>query len=152
MKRGTAAWAGMLIAGEESWIARGVLDRRIKDTSYCELVAVGRALHQFCSHGGIKLHDRLTVFSDNEVVVRLLNGGWTPDAADKPLCAAYAHVDHTVEKYRLAVKYRWVPSHQGEFSKDWRCLINARVDREARQRAKQAAHELENPPVSEAAE
>lgn len=130
--KAAAAWAAILVTGEDSAFHSAVIRRRAKDVTYCELLAVALALQHFTTCGQVVRDDALVVCLDNQSAIQLLSTDQPCRDPDKALEGARAHVRHLEHTMGLRLRYSWVPAHQGMNTNDWRGLVHARVDRHAR--------------------
>jgi ribonuclease HI len=146
--RGIAAWGSMLIDGCESFIRSGLIGAHVQCSTTAEAEGVKLALSAFVRNGYISRGSTVIVHCDNDGVCGYLNGCNTrdkPKASREQFRAAIDEIRRLETIGAIVVTAKWVPSHQHPDTADWRGLINARVDRMARDIAKaenKRRHEL----------
>lgn len=129
----------MLIDGCESFIRSGLIGAHVQCSTTAEAEGVKLALSAFVRNGYISRGSTVIVHCDNDGVCGYLNGGNTrdrPKASREQFRAAIDEIRRLETIGAIVVTAKWVPSHQQPDTADWRGLINARVDRMARDIAK----------------
>jgi ribonuclease HI len=133
--RGIAAWGSMLIDGCESHIRSGLIGAHVQCSTTAEAEGVKLALSAFVRGGHIPRGSTVIVHCDNDGVCGYVSGQNTrvrPKANREQFRAAIDEIRNLERLGAIVVTAKWVPSHQQPDTADWRGLINARVDRMAR--------------------
>lgn len=127
-----ASWAAMLITGERSTMCSGLLRKTSQNSTEMEIAAIAHAINNFAVSGDIATGERLVIFTDNSGAVDHLTEKVRIKRKNLPLRAVKDEVQNLLSRTQVLASFVWVRSHQGHETQDWRGLINARVDREAR--------------------
>lgn len=129
----------MLIDGCESHIRSGLIGAHVKCSTTAEAEGIRLALSAFVRGEFIPRGSTVIVHCDNDGVCGYVSGTNTrdkPKASREQFRAAIDEIRNLERIAGIVVTAKWVPSHQQPDTADWRGLINARVDRLARDIAK----------------
>lgn len=129
----------MLIDGCDSFIRSGLVGAHVKCSTTAEAEGIRLALSAFVRNGYIPRGSTVIVHCDNDGVCGYVSGSNTrerPKASREQFRAAIDEIRNLERIAGIVVTAKWVPSHQQPDTADWRGLINARVDRLARDIAK----------------
>lgn len=126
----------MLIDGCESYIRSGLIGTQIRCSTTAEAEGIRLALSGFARGGYICPGDTVIIHCDNDGVCGYVSGTNNrpkPKARLETFRAAIDEIRALERLYQFVSVAKWVPGHQGIDTADWRGLINARVDRLARE-------------------